>query len=421
MSSLLEEVASPQGQSAGSATASKPHPAPMSWQQALPVTLFCLPLLWLRLQLLFTPLPLFDFMSYWVAGRLFLSGANPYSGIAMLPIEHALGWPYQPLVMLNPPWALPFVAWLGLVSFPVAHYVCLVLSLLLEAASFLMLWRYFGGEKKKQWIALALFATLLPAGVAEHAGQVTPLILAGLTAFLFLLRHQRYVLAGACLLMLGPKPHLLYLAILAIVLWAAQGRKWSLFISAIVTYASATIAAIAYNRNVLDYFHGTIRAAMDTSCGVGGALRSIFGLQHAWLQFPTTVIGVAWFAFYWMRNRRTWTWEEHLPLLLVVSVSTSPYFWAHDFILAVPALISLAVAFSKTRTNWIAASGLYLLAQIAISEASVISGSKAWMATASLVWLALYKLGTSRLAKARQASIEPQPSLSLFDRSQPAD
>src|ERR1035437_1049838 len=99
MSSLLEEVASPQGQSAGSATASKPHPAPMSWQQALPVTLVCLPLLWLRLQLLFTPLPLFDFMSYWVAGRLFLSGANPYSGIAMLPIEHALGWPYQPLVM----------------------------------------------------------------------------------------------------------------------------------------------------------------------------------------------------------------------------------------------------------------------------------------------------------------------------------
>jgi hypothetical protein len=346
-------------------------------------------------------------MSYWVAGRFFLAGANPYAPAAMWPIEKALGWTGPPLVMLNPPWSIVFVAPLGLVSFQVAHYVCLVLSLGLEATSFLMLWRYFGGEKSKQWIALALFATLLPAGVAEHAGQITPLMLAGLTAFLYSLRHQRYLPAGTCLLTLGLKPHLLYLALLAIVLWTAQNRKWSLFTGAIATYASATLAAIAYNRSILGYFHGTMSAAMVTTCGVGGALRSIFGFEHAWLQFAPMAVGIPWFVRYWIRNRRTWTWEGHLPMLLLVSIGTAPYFWAHDFLLAVPALISLAVAFSRTRTNWIGVSALYTLAQLAILEAAAITGSKAWMATASLVWILLYQMGTSSLTKEQHPRADP--------------
>jgi len=390
------------------------HSLLTGWRQALPVSLICLPLLWLRVQLLLTPLPLFDFMSYWVAGRFYLAGLNPYAPAAMWPIEKALGWTGPPLVMLNPPWSLVFVAPLGLVSFQVAHYICLVLSLALEATSFLMLWRYFGGEKSKQWIALALFATLLPAGVAEHAGQVTPLMLAALTAFLYALRHQRYLLAGACLLPLGLKPHLLWLALLAIVLWAAQNKKWMLFVGAIAAYASATLAAIAYNHNTLGYLHGsTAIAAMVTVCGVGGALRSIFGFQHTWLQFASMAVGLPWFAAYWIRNRRTWSWEQHLPMLLLVSIGTAPYFWAHDFILAVPALISLAVAFSRTRTNWAGVAALYLIAQIAISEASVITGSKAWMATASLVWIILYKTGTASLAKTERSPLDPSPAAAL--------
>jgi hypothetical protein len=124
-------------------------------------------------------------------------------------------------------------------------------------------------------------------------------------------------------------------------------------------------------------------------------------------------VGIPWFARYWIKHRGTWSWEQHLPMLLLVSIATAPYFWAHDFILAVPALISLAVAFSRTRTNWIGVSALYLVAQLAISEASVISGSKAWMATASLVWILLYKMGTASLAKQHPAPADPNPTLPL--------
>jgi glucan phosphoethanolaminetransferase (alkaline phosphatase superfamily) len=302
------------------------------------------------------------------------------------------------MVMLNPPWALPFVALLGVPPFRTAHFAWLAVSLVLEAVSSIALWRYFGGEKSKQWIALVLFATFLPLGSAEHMGQITPLVLAGLTAFLFLLRRQRYLLAGACLLTLGLKPHLLYLVLLALLLWTIQTKRWSLAVSAIFFYASSTLAVIAFNHNVLDYFHGTIHAAMDTSCGVGGVLRSIFGVQHAWLQFLPTAIGTAWFARYWIRNRRRWTWEEHLPLVLLVSLGMAPYSWAHDYILALPSFVALTVAISRTRTDWLVASGLYLVVQYFISnEAGLLSN--AWMAAASLLWLVLYLIGTTSLAR----------------------
>lgn len=408
MSSLQVQVAQPQDESTTTASAAAPQTVAMSWLRLLPAILICLDLLRLRLMLLFSALPVNDSVIYWASGRLFLSGSNPYSATAINALERSAGWFYaQQMSLLYPPWAFPFVALFGVLPFHTAQYAWLAVSLILEAVSAVALWRYFGGEKSKQWIGLALFVTFLPLGSAEHMGQITPLILAGLTAFLFLLRRQRYLLAGACLLTLGLKPHLLYLVLLAILLWTVQTRRWSLAISAILVYAGSTLAAIAFNHNVLDCFHGTVSAAMDIPCGVGGVLRSIFGMQHTWLQFLPTAIGTAWFTRYWIRNRRRWTWEEHLPLVLLVSLGTAPYSWAHDYILALPSFIALTVAISRTRTDWLVASGLYLVVQYFISnEAGFLS--KAWMATASLLWLVLYLIGTTSLAKAEGATVVPQ-------------
>ena len=406
MSSLLEQVAQPQDESMTSAPPAAPQPVAMSRWRLLPAVLFCLDLLRLRVLLLLAPLPINDFLVYWASGRLFLTGANPYSVPAIFAIERSIGWPFtHPMSLLYPPWSFPFVALFGVFSFHTAQYAWLAVSLVLEAISAVALWRYFGGEKSKQWIALVLFATFLPIGSAEQMGQITPLILAGLTAFLFLLRRQRYLLAGACLLTLGLKPHLIYLVLLALLLWTIQTRRWSLALSAIFFYASSTIAAIAFNRNVLDCFHGTVHDAVDISCGVGGALRSIFGMQHTWLQFLPTAIGTAWFAHYWIRNRRGWTWEEHLPLLLLVSLGTSPHSWAHDYILALPSFVALTVAISRTRTDWLVASGLYLVVQYIIADVAGLPSNEAgllsaeWMATASLLWLVLYLIGAASLAR----------------------
>jgi hypothetical protein len=295
-------------------------------------------------------------------------------------------------MMLNPPWVLPFVALVGWMPFVTAYYAWQAVAVALEAVSVVALWRYFGGERRTAWVALVFLATFLPAGAAEHLGQVTPLIVAGITGFLWAVRRQRYGLAGACLMTLALKPHLLYLVFLAIALWMVKQRRWRVGVSAAAACAAATAAAIAFNRNVLGYFRDSVGTAMQTYCGVGGVLRSIFGMDHVWLQFAPMVVGLAWFAWYWRRHGEAWSWEKNLPLVLLVSICTSPYYWAHDFVVAMPALIAVVMAVQRDKRQWLMAAALYLLTQKAIFQVGALI-SNPWMATFGLLWLGLYVVG----------------------------
>src|SRR5215471_5107219 len=61
--------------------------------------------------------PTEDFVEYWSSSRLLVSGHDPYSLAEVMGIERAAGWSDRvPLMNLNPPWALPVVAPLALVS-----------------------------------------------------------------------------------------------------------------------------------------------------------------------------------------------------------------------------------------------------------------------------------------------------------------
>jgi hypothetical protein len=371
---------------AESGMAAKPAARFDDWATVFLSLLLLLPLLIYRVILVLKPLPRQDCLIYWAAGRLFLFGGDPYSISSLRALERAAGWTDAvPLPMLYPPWVLPFFAPLGVLPFWPAHYLAFTISLGIEILCSLALWDYFGGEKRQRWIGVLVLLTFLPAASAEHYGQVTPLILGGLTIFLLALRRQWFVLAGAPLVLFAVKPHLLYLVLLAILLWSVQNRRWAIPVSATLCGLATTIASIAFNRNVLNYFHGTVHAALVNPCGVGSYLRLVFGGQHEWLQFLPCVVGLAWFVGYWMRHRGAWTWEERLPLLLLASIGSAAYFWKHDFILGLPAVIALAIQVARARV-WLIAAFLYLAVQLIILSAS----DTVHECVLSLLWIALY-------------------------------
>src|ERR1700728_2101421 len=178
--------------------------------------LCCSPLLLFRIHLLFTRPLLFDFITYWASGHLFLTGGDPYSVAAMFATERTQGWPYAgPLVLLCPPGTLPFISVMAMWPFRAGQIGWFAISLALNCLSALGLWIYFGGERRKAWVAILICATFIPIGGAELQGQVTPLMLASLPVFLFLVKSRKYFAAGMMLLGLGFKPHLLYLLALA--------------------------------------------------------------------------------------------------------------------------------------------------------------------------------------------------------------
>jgi hypothetical protein len=332
------------------------------------------------------PLPYYDFHTYWFAGSLFLSGGHPYSSDAMLAMERLHDQAItSPQVMVCPPWILPFLAVIATPSFRVAQIGWFIASLILNCGSSLGLWIYFGGAKRQAWIALFVAFAFIPMGGAEFMGQITPAILACITAFLLLNKAKWHFAAGVSMLGFGLKPHLLYLVLLGILLWALQRRVWSLLLGAICSYVSAALFAVIYNPFSLEYLHHSVGKALTVPCGLGWVLRSFFGLQHTWIPFLPSFFGLLWFVFYWARHRSTWDWPTHLPLLLIVSIASAPYYWYHDFILILPALIALAVA-GAYRFTWVSAA--FLGVQAVIVSADMLS--PAWMGVASLLWIPFY-------------------------------
>ncbi|MBV8113822.1 MAG: DUF2029 domain-containing protein [Silvibacterium sp.] len=343
----------------------------------------------LQIKLLRLPMPPHDFMPYWAAGHLFLSGSNPYSIPALLAVERSQGLASpQPLVMLCPPWTLPIIAMMAAVPLHAARIAWLLISVLLNVFCAAGLWIYFGGGKRRLWIALLVAFTFLPIGTADRMGQITPLILLSITGFLLLLRSQRDFWAGAVLLGFGFKPHLLYLVWIAIFLWILQNHRWKIIAGAAASYLTPLVIDILHDNQALHYFHNTYGTAIDTACGLGGALRTIFGMQHIWLQYLPSVIGMVWFISYWRRNGGVWNWQNHLPILLVVSLASSPYYWLHDFILILPAMISLA-ARQAWRSSWVLACYFALQFTIGLMKSNIFA------AALSTLWILFYLLADS--------------------------
>jgi hypothetical protein len=181
---------------------------------------------------------------------------------------------------------------------------------------------------------------------------------------------------------------------LAILLWIVKKQQWRMLGGAVAGYGTATLLAFWFNPNSLDYFGKTYHVAVATSCGIGGVLRDVFGTGHVWLQFLPSVVGLAWFAFYWRQHGSHWNWRVHLPLLLIVSVNSSPYFWDHDFILIVPAVI--AVAAEQGYRNF--ATLVAYLAVQAVSFAGYGWGfSIALRCATGILWIPFYLIAVTEL------------------------
>jgi hypothetical protein len=189
--------------------------------------------------------PLGDFVEYWTAGHLLLRHQNPYDFAATLAAEKALGWTGAlPLIAPNPPWAIPLVAPLGFFhSYTAAWLVWfLVMGACVALSSWMLMDLYFGNIRIPEISASvthrALFAfTFFPTLLCLQFGQIAPLVLLGVTGFLWFEERNSPVLAGMALALTAVKPHLVYLVWIAVIVMGA--RRWRT-----ITAAGAVIIAL---------------------------------------------------------------------------------------------------------------------------------------------------------------------------------
>jgi hypothetical protein len=335
-----------------------------------------------------------DFVEYWAASRLVLEGSNPYDLTQMLAMERRVGCARKDaLPMLNPPWALPLILPLALLPYSVSQAAWLMLNFLLLLAAIELSWRvYWPWEMRPlPWI---LGFTFVPALTCIAMGQITIVVLLGLTGFLYFESKHLYGPAGMSLVVAAIKPHVLWLLWPAVLLWALRRGRGSILVAFGITLVVLTAIACLLNPSVFQHYwralqgYGVLVRSIPTP---GGWLMSAMGTQRHWARFLPIIPGLAWFSWSWATNKASWCWRDQVPILVLVSLVTSLYGWYFDQVLLLPALFEggARVMRSSPFTRWVIVA-LYVMVNLTPAVLVLLNFkgfAYAWTAPA---WLALY-------------------------------
>ncbi len=120
--------------------------------------------------------------------------------------------------MWNPPWTLAFTLPFGLLSFNLGQFAWLFSQLLFILLCTQALANLYGGGSTNCRIEWCVALSFVPTVFVLIIGQISPMVLAGISGFLVLERKGKSLAAGAMLAVVAIKPHLLYLFWLALFL-----------------------------------------------------------------------------------------------------------------------------------------------------------------------------------------------------------
>ncbi len=281
-----------------------------------------------------------DYVEYWAAGRLNLTGGNPYSADELLPLQQAAGRPTDEAIMMwNPPWTLTVAMPLGALPPRLGQVVWLILSIAAVGVSVALLWNTYAAPANKRWIGLGVAFTFVPTLFVLQTGQISAFLLLGCALFAWCAKRGYHFAAGAAAVLIAIKPHLAYLLWLAVGLDAVVNRRWRIVLGGIVTGVVATLIPMALNPDVwADYFdayrNSPVPPSKWVSLTLGVVLRLSYGTDHFWLQFVPMGLVVLGFGWHWAKNAKTWDWAEQLPSLVACSFVSSPYgAWHFDLVL----------------------------------------------------------------------------------------
>jgi hypothetical protein len=302
-----------------------------------------------------------DYIQYWAAGKLNLNGENPYDGEKLLPLQRANGGIYDyPIMMWNPPWTLSLAMPIACLPARVGQFLWVGIGFFLLVFSVDLLWRFYGGDPSRRWLAWIVAVGFVPTLILAKAGQIGFCFLLGATLFLHFERARKPLFAGAACCLLAVKPHLMYLFWPALAVWVLRKPGWNrsgILVGGIALGIVASIIPMLSNAEVFQHYRDAMTNRPPDrwrSPTVGTFLRMFIGEERFWLQFLAPLGGLAWLAYdAWRHREHTWVWGDRLPLVLFVSYITASYgAWPYDLVLLYPALVQVAIRLDRERVRW---------------------------------------------------------------------
>lgn len=233
-----------------------------------------------------------DFVAYWSAGSRLIHGHDPYATGPVLLLEKEEGFTGPaPLVMRNPPWIAPIIAPLGLFTFAVAQRLWLASGLLAVLISIKWLWDLYRLSGQSGLLTSVAIAVFSPVAVALTIGQISPLILLGIAGFLRFENRGRLDLAGAFLVLVALKPHLVFLLWVAVVLCSMYNRSARMLWMLTLTTVVASLVALLFDHSIFGEYFAFVRregVLHELTPTLGGMLRLLLRsyVEPAVLDWP---------------------------------------------------------------------------------------------------------------------------------------
>ena len=291
-----------------------------------------------------------DFTAYWASTQLLINGENPYLSGQIFALEKLVGWTKKiPTVTYSPPWVLTFIIPFALENYQLGKFLWLLFIFICILICSIWLWEFYGGtDAGRNWVLLILF-TYVPLYYTFIMGQIVPLILLGIAGFLHFERQKKWFLAGVFVCLVGIKPQDSYLFFIALLFWIIYKKRWGVLLGAGCATFLITAIPLLYNPSIFfQYYTESVAQSFQyywQSPTLGYWLRSLLGKEKHFLQYFSTIVGTAWFFYYWHRNYAKWEWAEQVPILIFMSLITTFYVWSHDYLLLIVAIIQAGVWF----------------------------------------------------------------------------
>jgi hypothetical protein len=210
-----------------------------------------------------------------------------------------------------------------------------------------LLWKEYGGGRPR-WVAAAVGLSAVGTWWVVVYGQNTGLLALGLAGFLHFRTRGKPVAAGACAALTALKPHLLAgFGVLLLADALTRGGRRALLAGVGVVAVSLGLAAAA-NPGVVGQFVAAVRDPADGAVPLSAWalpapshwLRTAVAPDRFWVQFLPCAVACAALVGWRLRAGAAWDWRPALPVVVAVSVLTTPYGgWVFDLpVLVVPAV-----------------------------------------------------------------------------------
>jgi len=239
-----------------------------------------------------------------------------------------------------------------------------------------------------------------PTVVALLTGQIGPLILLGVVGFLHFEMRKQYGLAGASLVLVAIKPHLVYLLWPTLLLWAIERRRWDAILGLCLGLFSVSMVVLLLDPAVFsEYGLLNLTAPHPTPFDqetptLGRALKNLVMPESRLSQFLPFLLGMLWLPFYWKTYKSNWQWSHQMPVILLGSVATTFFAWTCEQVVLLPALLQGTVwcVDDRFRAATFLPMTFYLIVNFGSPLLKFFTPHDFWFFWLALAWLLIYML-----------------------------